>query len=216
MTMQFQEFRQFRRFLIAAIVLAALSSVAAGCGGDSPGSAVANVGTTTTGSDSSGGSSGGGSGRGSDGKNPAKFSACMRSHGVPKFPDPDSNGGISLDAGGGIDPESPTFKAAEKACEKDLNITPPSAAEQQEMQEQALRFSRCMREHGVPKFPDPQFSGGKATLKVNRRNGIDPKSPQFKAAFKACEKLTPGMKQGSDERARPGGGQTQSSGGPAS
>jgi hypothetical protein len=37
----------------------------------------------------------------------------MREHGVPNFPDPDENGGFAL---GGLDPDSPTMKAAEQAC----------------------------------------------------------------------------------------------------
>ncbi len=49
-----------------------------------------------------------------------------------------------------------------------------------------------MRTHGVPNFPDPTFSGGgvKMTLKAGGANGIDPNSPQFKAAQKACQSLS--------------------------
>ena len=40
---------------------------------------------------------------------PLAFSACMRSHGVPSFPDPTANGGVSIHVqpGNGIDPNSP-------------------------------------------------------------------------------------------------------------
>ena len=48
------------------------------------------------------------------------FSQCMRTHGVPNFPDPSFSGNgarIQLGAGsGGIDPNSPAFQAAQKAC----------------------------------------------------------------------------------------------------
>jgi hypothetical protein len=47
------------------------------------------------------------------------FSACMRSHGEPGFPDPTFNGGavgIQLSRSSGIDPQSPAFKAAQTAC----------------------------------------------------------------------------------------------------
>ena len=47
-----------------------------------------------------------------------KFSACMRAHGLTKFPDPDPSGGISIGRNSGIDPNSPQFKAAEKACKE--------------------------------------------------------------------------------------------------
>jgi hypothetical protein len=46
---------------------------------------------------------------------------CMRSHGVPNFPDPKfqtgPNGGIGVQIGGpGLDPSSPSFQAAQKDC----------------------------------------------------------------------------------------------------
>ena len=46
---------------------------------------------------------------------------CMRSHGVPNFPDPQfatgPNGGLGVKIGGaGIDPSSPAFQAASKEC----------------------------------------------------------------------------------------------------
>jgi len=46
---------------------------------------------------------------------------CMRSHGVPNFPDPKfrsgPNGGVGVELGGsGIDPNSPAFQAAQKDC----------------------------------------------------------------------------------------------------
>jgi hypothetical protein len=198
-----------RHVLIAALALAATSWLAAGCGGGPSTPGVANVGTGSADASSSGsGSSGSGSGakRAGDG---TRFSRCMRSHGVRNFPDPSAEGGLTINPGMGIDPNSATFKAAERACQKLLDIKPPSAAEQAKMQEQALKFSACMRAHGVPKFPDPQFSGGKATLRLDRRNGIDPSSPRFQAAQKACESLVPGGPKGG-----PGpGGKTQSAGG---
>jgi hypothetical protein len=46
-----------------------------------------------------------------------QLAKCMRANGVPKFPDPSPNGGIQIDGGKtGIDPNDPTFKAAEKKC----------------------------------------------------------------------------------------------------
>jgi hypothetical protein len=53
-----------------------------------------------------------------------KFAKCMRSNGVPDFPDPKAGGGMHTDeqsgresqGAQGIDPDSPQFKAAERAC----------------------------------------------------------------------------------------------------
>jgi hypothetical protein len=68
----------------------------------------------------------------------------------------------------------------------------PSPAEQAKLQESALKFSQCMRTHGVPKFPDPTFTGNAVQLKgVGRAGGIDPSSPQFEAAQKTCESTLP-------------------------
>jgi hypothetical protein len=52
------------------------------------------------------------------------MSRCMRSHGVPNFPDPTFQTGpgggvgigIRLSPGSGIDPSSPAFQAAQKEC----------------------------------------------------------------------------------------------------
>jgi hypothetical protein len=185
-----------------AVVLAAaagLALVVAGCGGGSGGTGVAQAPTTTQPSQSSnsgGSSTGGSTNNGSSGSGPAKFSACMRSHGVPNFPDPDSQGRLTIQGGprGGLDPNSATFRAAQKACEKYApgGGRAPSPAQQARFQAQALKFSACMRSHGVPKFPDPQISGGRIGLVFGRNSGIDPNSPQFKAAQKACQKLLPG------------------------
>jgi hypothetical protein len=45
---------------------------------------------------------------------------CMRTHGVPSFPDPTfpATGGarITIQAGSGIDPRSPAFQAAMQEC----------------------------------------------------------------------------------------------------
>ena len=53
------------------------------------------------------------------------FSACMRAHGVPDFPDPQISGGhvqlkIHAGPGTGLDPSSPVFQKAQKDCQADL------------------------------------------------------------------------------------------------
>ena len=70
----------------------------------------------------------------------------------------------------------------------------------------ALKFSNCMRAHGITHFPDPQTSGGGISLMFKRGSGLDPQSPQFKAAQRACQNEMPGPKGG-------GGFSTSRSGG---
>ncbi len=45
------------------------------------------------------------------------YSACMRSHGISSYPDPNGQGTIVVAAGGGIDPTAPQFQNAQKACQ---------------------------------------------------------------------------------------------------
>ena len=190
---------------VLALSLVAVATLAAGCGGTASPS-VASLGPsgagTSTSSDggsaagpSTSSSSGGGAGLTLKTADAAKFSSCMRSHGVPNFPDPSSGGGISIGPGSGIDPNSPKFRAAQQACQKVLpNGGQPSPQQLAKMQQHLLAFSACMRSHGVPDFPDPTFTGGGAQLKLRSSPGSDlnPQSPRFQAAQTACQGNLPG------------------------
>jgi hypothetical protein len=112
---------------------------------------------------------------------PMAYAACMRSHGVPDFPDPPSNNIIQRPSR--TDLRSPIFQAAYRAC-RSLNPSGGSMPPQQEaqVQRQMLAFARCMRSHGVPAFPDPNNHGG---FRVTTGQ-IDPNSPIVSAAAAAC------------------------------
>jgi hypothetical protein len=188
--------------ILILIALALLAVTAAGCGSKPTSSGVAQLSsaTTTTTTSSSTSPAGGSPTSREDGI--YKFSACMRSHGVPRFPDPtrSSGGGMNLSVspGSGLDPKSPQFQAAQKACQKLLpNGGKPDAATQAKMQTQMLKFSACMRSHGLPNFPDPTFSNGGAQLSLGGKGGgLNPSSPVFQAAQKACQSIAPGGKGG--------------------
>jgi hypothetical protein len=155
------------------VALVALGLGVAGCGGgsNSPSSAPAG--------------SGGGS---SDSTKLVQYAQCMRANGVPSFPDP-VNGQLQLQVtrGGPLDPSSPQFQAAQKACK---SLEPPGlqsgSGQSNQQQSQALKFAACMRQNGVADFPDPQNGRFLAD------SGIDPNSPQFQSAMGACRKLLPG------------------------
>lgn len=136
-----------------------------------------------------------------------EFARCMRSHGVSNFPDPPSGGGLNLQVqktpGGtsvnGREVNGPAFQSAMQACRSYLpNGGHPTAAQTAKAKAQALAMSRCMRSHGVPNFPDPTFqSGPGGAVGVGIRlngSGIDPNSPSFQAAQKACASLFGGAK----------------------
>ena len=86
-----------------------------------------------------------------------KFAQCMRTHGVPNFPDPGSSGNISLSSSSGINPRSPSFQAAQKECFKLVPGSDPGATNGNSAatKRQFLAAAECMRKHGVPNFPDP-------------------------------------------------------------
>ena len=69
------------------------------------------------------------------------------------------------------EPTIAPVQAAEKACSKYAPEDRPRARQQQAKEEQALKFSACMRPHGVPNFPDPKFSSG-GTMEI-KLNGVD-------------------------------------------
>lgn len=129
----------------------------------------------------------------SGGRSGVAFAACMRSHGVPGLPDPDSSGHTGT--GTGVDPSSPQFQAAAKACQSlrpagGMLSTQGNAAVSPQRQTQLLRFAGCMRTHGVPSFPDP------TTLGIALSSAVDPSSPRFQSAQQACKSLLPGLGQG--------------------
>jgi hypothetical protein len=183
----------------AALLVSAatLAVIAAGCGSSSGNPGVASLGgtaTTTTGSDGSPNATSKESGG-------RAFAACMRSHGVANFPDPSSGGGINIGPRSGINPDSPQFQSAQRACQKLLPAGKAlSPAQQAQMQAQLLKFSACMRSHGVPNFPDPQFSAGGARVKIGGGSGINPNSPQFKQAQRECKQYLPGGGKGMTTR----------------
>ena len=76
------------------------------------------------------------------------------------------------------------------ACSSSASPSTGAASASGSAKHSALAFSRCMRAHGITSFPDPNPQGGIA-LNAGPGTGIYPKSPQFKAAWRACRPLAP-------------------------
>jgi hypothetical protein len=130
------------------------------------------------------------------------FAVCMRSHGVPNFPDPKAIGNHIqiLGSNSGVNTHSPAFESAQTSCKHLLpgggpGSGPPSA----QAHAQLLQLSECMRRHGISSFPDPQTGSPPSSPSANysgiiARDGyflaipssLDPKSPAFKQAATAC------------------------------
>jgi hypothetical protein len=189
----------------AGVLLAALlplALLATACGGGSDGPSVANVGSNPQHADQSSASNG------SKKSDPLKYSRCMRKNGIADFPDPNGNGEIMLRITGGpgssdLEPNNPKFKAAQEAC-KALAPTMGTPEEQADRRAATLKYAKCMRAHGITEFPDPNSSGG-LEIKGTPGGNLDPGSPQFQTAEKACKKLLPGGPKGGG----PGGGTFQ-------
>jgi len=162
---------------VAAVitVMAAAAALTAACGG----------GPSSTGS---GGSPAAGGPANSS--SAIAYSRCVRSHGVPDFPDPDSSGQIPAEAKRALRAVSESrARAATYAC-RNLNpagqASPTLTAQEQQ---DYLKAAACMRSHGVADFPDPSFSGGGVRFLIP--SGIDPSSPQVTQARHTCQRLIP-------------------------
>ncbi|HEV3353381.1 MAG TPA: hypothetical protein VG076_10675 [Acidimicrobiales bacterium] len=199
--------------LATAIVVVALTAGACGGGGHGTGVAsLANSHTTTTVKKS---------------KEAAKqemqdaalaFAHCMRDHGVD-MPDPtfsdngNGNAGFAIrqagpGSGSGARPADAALQAAQTACQPIMDkaqqdMPQPSPQEQAKMRDQALKFAKCMRAHGID-MPDPTFDvngGAKIQMHadapannssgpVTNGNGAAPPPPgdnaKMDAATKAC------------------------------
>ena len=169
-----------RRSLIltSVVATAAFALLAAGCGGGgSPGVASVASSTTATTHDAQSGL--------------VAYSACMRSHGVPSFPDPDGSGGIpKLQVVAAAESNQSTFNAAQTACNHLLPRTAASGRSKQPSSSApgsrtALSFARCMRSHGVSRFPDPTAQG-QLTVEMVQAQGIDVRSPAILRIVQAC------------------------------
>jgi hypothetical protein len=169
----------------------AIAVLAAACGA-SPGPAVATVppATATSVAASTADSSGSTTPSASATPSPLAFAACMRGHGVPNWPDPESNGQFDKNKIGTqqLGVSDSQLQTAQTACAYLLpNVTTSGAPPTPDVG-QALQFSQCMRAHGVANFPDPAGGGripDPATL------GIDQGSPVFQTANDACAASRP-------------------------
>jgi hypothetical protein len=173
-----------RRALIltCVVAVAAFSLLAAGCGsGGSPG--VANVASTAPAATTT-----------TSQKGLLAFSQCMRQNGVPNFPDPQrfAGGNVKLT----IHNLAPS-QAALSACSHLLPTNGGSGSQETAQQQRtrradALSFARCMRSHGVSRFPDPTAQG-QLTVEMVQAQGIDVHSPAVLRAVQTCLPASHGL-----------------------
>ena len=113
------------------------------------------------------------------------YSKCMRDNGVNDFPDPDSEGRFR--GLGHEQQDNPQFRAAQEACRE---LAPGGEHEKlgdPAFVEQMREYSQCMRENGLPDFPDPDAQG---RLRGTGHEQQD--TPQYRTAAEACRDKLPG------------------------
>ncbi|HTW11786.1 MAG TPA: hypothetical protein VME01_03505 [Solirubrobacteraceae bacterium] len=199
-----------RAWVLSAAAILSVALTVAGCGSSSsagvahlsPGNGASPKGGSSQGvsaaSSESGGSSPESKGQ-AIGQALIAYAKCVRSHGVPSFPDPDPGAGLHV---GAETESSPAFKAAQAKCQKLMpdggppgSGSPPSAKTLAHW----LKVSQCMRKHGVSAFPDPATSGPRKS--GGGANGVEiahegaifalpatiVQSPAFEQAAAACD-----------------------------
>jgi len=121
------------------------------------------------------------------------FAQCLRGHG-----EPDAYLGKSSSAADapnsavhirgynitGTTPGTAQFASAMKACHHLIPFAPPQPMTEQQ-KDHELKFAACMRSHGYPGYPDPQFQNG-GMVEQPLPSSIDTASPRFQAAEKTC------------------------------
>ena len=163
--------------------------------------------TACSGSPSSAGSGGSpGAGGSAAAASAVAHSACMRSHGVPNYPDPDSGGQVPKTGAQLLGVSASQYQAAQHACRHMLpaggsfqqqehqcmqdSDCPPALVQQ--MMTGDLKLARCMRSHGVPNFPDPTNGGPSGPVFNITQAGISDAashSPRFTTKLTECGRL---------------------------
>jgi hypothetical protein len=157
------------RARLLAVATLVSGVLVAGCEGSSHNPTAPTVGAATTSRLTTAAGGGAASARSTaqsaSDSGPLAFAKCMRANGVPNFPDPNAGGRARFPLPTGSDPAAPAFKTAQAKCQKLVGGPvggpfSPGATTHPSTQTLAklLKIARCMRQHGVPQFPDPRTS----------------------------------------------------------
>jgi hypothetical protein len=119
------------------------------------------------------------------------FAGCMRSHGVPDFPDsPYAQKHMIASSNG----QAPAVQSALAACSHLLphGRQSQTPAHSQGQTAAMVAFARCLRSHGFPNFPDPTSSGD-LTHQMLATAQINLQQPALVQAADACVGVTHGV-----------------------
>ncbi|WP_433532805.1 hypothetical protein ACQPYA_12825 [Micromonospora sp. CA-263727] len=122
----------------------------------------------------------------SDDERRLAFARCMRENGVD-MPDPGAGNGPTFRFDGSVDRSK--VEAAMEKCRELLPNGGQSPQLDAEQLEQMRAMARCMRENGVPDFPDPAPDG---RIQIQRDAlRINPDDPTFRTAMEKCRQHAP-------------------------
>jgi hypothetical protein len=178
-----------RRTIALILISICTAGAAAGCSGSHGGSQGAGP--------QGGGSQGGGSQGGGTEQTMAvmrQLAHCIRSHGMPGWPDPVIN---PLTNAPDWPPSAPRLPAGiQQACQSVANRLPPDAQQSQPptpaSMQALVRYARCMRSHGVPNWPDPNALG---EFPMTTQMSVQAKGPADRRASGVCIRYVPGGTQ---------------------
>ncbi|WP_326561689.1 hypothetical protein [Micromonospora sp. NBC_01796] len=173
-----------RQPVTGLLVLPALLALAlAGCGTSAEGDGVATAG----GAAGAGPTASASAAAFDDADRQLKFAQCMRENGVD-MPDPDPAAPGQVRINGGSDPDK--AQAAMEKCREFLPNGGEGRKLDPEQAENMRKMAQCMRENGIPDFPDP---GPDGLLKIDKSllggKGLD--DPTLKAAMEKCKQFAP-------------------------
>jgi hypothetical protein len=108
---------------------------------------------------------------------------CVRAHGHPDFPDPveDGVGGWKIPDSVGNIKVPACDDLVRKAKQQTRALEAPSAADLAKLRQ----YAKCVREHGIANFPDPD-SDGSFNVSEGQRN-----SSAMRTAARACKQYLP-------------------------
>lgn len=177
--------KHVRTWVIVPLLLS--GALLAGCSDD--GSSSGKDSGKDSGSASSGEDAGGGTTPTDPRDRALAYAQCMRENGVPKFPDPSDGGALKITPETGVDPGSPEFAEAQEACQ---DLSPQAQSQNSGPLDSAkvAEWAQCIRDHGVPAFPDPQINGGAMEIDLGKA-GIGRDDSAFQEAMQACQSAWP-------------------------
>jgi hypothetical protein len=154
------------------VLVAALTALAAGCGGGGHGSvAVSSPASLDPNAKEA---------------KARQFVQCARQNGVPNVQDPtvDGQGNVHVPPPPGLDQKSAVVQHVLQICGKYMQgvLDDPGQTPQQR-HDLMLKYATCIRAHGVPNFPDPDPSSGDIPINKQQLRA----APRFPAASRACE-----------------------------